>query len=198
MSTRDRILDAALTSFGTRGFESTSLDDLAADLGIRKQSILYYFASKDVLLGAVVDRTIAELGGVLEAALLRGERGWPRIEEVVRAVFRLASRQPAFLGLLREVNRMGPEVADELATRMGSLVSRAVHFLAADMKAGLLRQADPRFTLFFVYSTVVGTATDPAARTAMGVPGGIAGLRQLRRELLGFLRASLVVNPVTS
>ena len=197
MSTRDRILDAALTSFGTRGFESTSLDDLAVDLGIRKQSILYYFASKDVLLGAVVDRTIAELGGVLEAALLRGERGWPRIEEVVRAVFRLASRQPAFLGLLREVNRMGPEVADELATRMGSLVSRAVHFLAADMKAGLLRQADPRFTLFFVYSTVVGTATDPAARTAMGVPGGIAGLRQLRRELLGFLRASLVVNPVT-
>ena len=198
MSTRDRILDAALTSFGTRGFESTSLDDLAVDLGIRKQSILYYFASKDVLLGAVVDRTIAELGGVLEAALLRGERGWPRIEEVVRAVFRLASRQPAFLGLLREVNRMGPEVADELATRMGSLVSRAVPFLAADMKAGLLRQADPRFTLFFVYSTVVGTATDPAARTAMGVPGGIAGLRQLRRELLGFLRASLVVNPVTS
>ena len=98
MSTRDRILDAALTSFGTRGFESTSLDDLAVDLGIRKQSILYYFASKDVLLGAVVDRTIAELGGVLEAALLRGERGWPRIEEVVRAVFRLASRQPAFLG----------------------------------------------------------------------------------------------------
>lgn len=194
MSTRDRILDAALASFGTRGFESTSLDDLAAELGIRKQSILYYFASKDVLLGAVVDRTIAELGGVLEAALLRGERGWPRIEEVVRAVFRLASRQPAFLGLLREVNRMGPDVADEMATRMGSLVSRAVHFLAADMKAGLLRQADPRFVLFFVYSTVVGTATDPAARTAMGVPGGIAGLRQLRRELLGFLRAALAVN----
>ncbi len=193
MSTRDRILDAALASFGTRGFESTSLDDLAAELGIRKQSILYYFASKDVLLGAVVDRTIAELGGVLEAALLRGERGWPRIEEVVRAVFRLASRQPAFLGLLREVNRMGPDVADEMATRMGSLVSRAVHFLAADMKAGLLRQADPRFVLFFVYSTVVGTATDPAARTAMGVPGGIAGLRQLRRELLGFLRAALAV-----
>ena len=194
MSTRDRILDAALASFGTRGFESTSLDDLAAELGIRKQSILYYFASKDVLLGAVVDRTIAELGGVLEAALLRGERGWPRIEEVVRAVFRLASRQPAFLGLLREVNRMGPDVADEMATRMGSLVSRAVHFLAADMKAGLLRQADPRFVLFFVYSTVVGTATDPAARTATGVPGGIAGLRQLRRELLGFLRAALAVN----
>lgn len=195
MGNRDRILDAALTSFGTRGYEATSLDDLANELGIRKQSILYYFASKDVLLQAVLDRTIAELGGVLESALLRGERGWPRIEEVVRAVFRLASRQPAFLGLLREVNRLGPEMADELATRMGNLVSRAVHFLAADMKAGLLRQADPRFMLFFIYSTVVGTATDPAARTAMGVPGGIAGLRQLRRELLSFLRATLVAAP---
>ncbi|MDQ1395177.1 MAG: TetR/AcrR family transcriptional regulator, partial [Acidimicrobiaceae bacterium] len=41
--TRDRILDAALVSFASRGYEATSLDTLAAGLGLRKQTILYHF-----------------------------------------------------------------------------------------------------------------------------------------------------------
>ncbi|MGH9102669.1 MAG: helix-turn-helix domain-containing protein, partial [Acidimicrobiales bacterium] len=47
--TADRILDAALASFGARGYEATSLDALAEGLGVRKQSILYWFPSKEVL-----------------------------------------------------------------------------------------------------------------------------------------------------
>jgi AcrR family transcriptional regulator len=39
---REQILDAALQSFGTRGYEATSLDQLAVELGVRKQTILYY------------------------------------------------------------------------------------------------------------------------------------------------------------
>lgn len=193
MSTRDRILAAAQESFGTRGYDVTSLDALASELGIRKQSILYYFASKEALLTAVIEQTSAELGGVLEAALLRGERGWPRVEEVVRAVFRLVSRRPALLGVLREVNRLGPDATEVLARRLKPLIDRAVLFLEADMNAGLLRRADPRLLLFFVYTTVVGLATEPAARAAMGLPDGVAGLRRLRRELLAYLRAALAV-----
>ena len=45
-STKGRVLDAALASFGTAGYDGTSLDDLAVGLGIRKQTILYHFVSK--------------------------------------------------------------------------------------------------------------------------------------------------------
>ena len=55
-STRERILDAALRAFGTEGFAATSLDALATELGIRKQTILYYFPSKQAIFEAVVDR----------------------------------------------------------------------------------------------------------------------------------------------
>ena len=48
--TKARVLDAALASFGTRGFEATSLDAIAGDLGIRKQTILYWFPSKEAML----------------------------------------------------------------------------------------------------------------------------------------------------
>ena len=39
--TAERILVAAMGEFGTRGYEATSLDELARELGIRKQTILY-------------------------------------------------------------------------------------------------------------------------------------------------------------
>jgi hypothetical protein len=54
MTTRERVLAAALASFGGRGYEATSLDQLAVELGIRKQTILYYYPSKAELLDAVI------------------------------------------------------------------------------------------------------------------------------------------------
>ena len=60
-ATSERILDAALARFGTRGYEATSLDALAAELGITKQTILYWFGSKDGVLQAVVERIADEL-----------------------------------------------------------------------------------------------------------------------------------------
>src|SRR3546814_18958102 len=90
--TADRILVAAMAAFGTRGFEATSLDDLAGELGIRKQTILYWFPSKDVLLEAVVDRCAAEVTGRLERGLAGAGEGFGRVAAMVRVMFRLAAR----------------------------------------------------------------------------------------------------------
>ena len=64
-----------MVAFGTRGYEATSLDDLAGRLGIRKQTILYWFPSKEVLLEAVVDRCADEVTSRLVGGLARGRRG---------------------------------------------------------------------------------------------------------------------------
>src|SRR2546425_4512922 len=100
---RERVVDAAVVAFGTRGYEATSLDALAAELGIRKQTILYYFPSKEALLDAAVDQAALELAVSVEGALAGAGAGWDRVEAIVRSVFRLAGRRPALLGVLREV-----------------------------------------------------------------------------------------------
>ena len=68
-STKDRILDAALSSFASRGYEATSLDAVAKGLDLTKQSILYWFPSKDALLEAVIARSADDLSAALETAL---------------------------------------------------------------------------------------------------------------------------------
>jgi TetR/AcrR family transcriptional regulator len=191
ITTRDRILDAALLGFGTRGYEATSLDTLAAELGIRKQTILYWFASKEALLDAVVERGAIELAGVFDAALLSNEMGVDRIEAVMRAVFRYTVRRPQLFGMLREVERLGATTSASLAARLQPMIERAVRSVSALMEAGVIRRGDPRLLLSFLYSAVLGVASDVHAQAAFGVPRSPVGLRQMRRELFAFVRAAV-------
>jgi AcrR family transcriptional regulator len=190
--TRDRILDAATDLFGRRGVDAVSLDMIAAEVGVAKQTLLYWFASKDDLVQAVLVSAAHELSVMIEAAV-RAANDDPldRIEAVIRAVFRPAVRRPALLGLVREVSRLPAATADRLAADLSPLVDRAVTFLQNEMDAGRLRRADPRLVASLCYATVTGIATEPEALRVVGWEPSAAGLRRLRAELLAFLRAAL-------
>lgn len=190
-STRERVLDAALASFGTKGYEATSLDHLAVDLGVRKQTILYYFPTKADLLDAVVDRAADDLASALEAAVADAGDGFARVEAIVRSVFRLAMRRPELLGLLREVSRLGSPVATRLTERFEPLVARATAFLEAEMAAGRVRTCDARLLLLSVYSTVLGVATEVEVLRAVGIEPTLRSMAVRRRELLRFLHSAL-------
>jgi TetR/AcrR family transcriptional regulator len=189
--TDQRILDVASRFFGTRGFDATSLDDLGHELGLAKQTILYWFPSKQALLDAAVARGAAELSEALDRSLDRASHAEDRVEVVLRAAFRFAVRRPELLGLVREVSRLGEGRAADLRTRLGPLVDRAQAALAREMNAGTVRRADPAHLLLFTYSMVIGVATDIEAQRALGIDVSIASLARLRRELLAFLRAAL-------
>jgi len=191
VSTRDRVLNVALASFGTRGYEATSLDALAAELGVTKQTILYYYPSKEALLEAVIDRSAEELSAAMERSLARAGTGWDRVEAVVKSVFRLAARRPELLGLLREVSRLGPPYATRLIEALDPLVERARGFLEAEMDAGHVRRQDPRLLLLTAYSMVVGVAMEAEVLRAVGGEPTLRSYVKRRTERLEFLRSAL-------
>lgn len=202
-STRERVVAAALAAFGRRGYDVTSLDAIANELGVRKQTILYYFPSKEALLAAAVDQASVVVASALESSVSRSlarpvassvlrVSAWDRVEAIVRGVFRLAADQPEILGLLREVSRLGPPGATRFALRMEPLIDRATGFLEDAMERGELRRQDARLLLFMAYSSVVGVATEMEVLRALGVePTARTTVRQ-RRALLEFLRPALV------
>jgi AcrR family transcriptional regulator len=192
MTTRDRILGTSLDLFGTRGVDAVSLDEIARVVGVRKQTVLYWFESKDVLVGEVLGVAATELVVVIDAALRAApDDPLDRIDAVVRAVFRPAVRRPALLGLIREVSRVDAEQATRLRARLQPLVDRAVGYLAAEMAAGRLRQGDPGLIAALGYATLTGIATEPEALRAVGWQSDAIGLRHLRDELRAFIRAAL-------
>ena len=191
-TTGERILDAALDAFGTRGYEATSLDDLARELGVRKQTILYWYPSKDALLAAVIDRTASEVTRRLERAVVAAGPGFGRIEGIVLAMSRLVARYPAMLGFVREVSRLGPPASTRLTGAIAPLVDRASGYLAAEMDAGRMRRHDPRLLLLAAYSMVTGLATEVEVLRAFGEEPTLRSLVRRRNELLDLLRAALV------
>jgi TetR/AcrR family transcriptional regulator len=194
-STKERILDAALSSFAGRGYEATSLDAIAQMLEVTKQTILYWFPSKDVLLEAVIARSADDLSFALETALRGAGESWARVEAVVRSVFRLAARQPELLGLLREVGRLGPPAATQMTLALEPLVVRASSFLEAEMDAGTMRRHDPRLLLLAIYSTVIGMVTEVEVLRALGEEPTARSLVRRRADVLQLLRSALVVDP---
>ncbi|MGA1541156.1 MAG: TetR/AcrR family transcriptional regulator [Ilumatobacteraceae bacterium] len=190
--TRDQILDRATDLFGRWGVEAVSLDQIAQEVGVAKQTLLYWFASKDELVESVLAATAEELAVVVEAAILAApDDPLDRIEAVVKAVFRPAVRRPALLGLIREMSRLPSETSERVADHLRPLVERAIAWMRNEMDAGRLRRSDPDIVVALSYATVTGIATEPEALRVVGWTADTAGLRRLRTELVAFLRSAL-------
>jgi len=188
-STRDRILAAALGAFAERGVEATSLDSVAAEVGVRKQTLLYWFPSKEQLLFGVVDHAVDELGRVLsEAALAAGGDLGAQITAVVDATFRLGSIRPELLAVVREVARLGPPASTHLARAAEPLVATASSVLARSDGGDPARA---RAVLLAAGARVVGIATEAEVREDLGLPADLAWLRERRRSLIASLGAAL-------
>lgn len=177
-----RILDAAMTAFAERGVEATSLDSLAAGLGIRKQTILYWFPSKEQLLRAVIDLAVEELDDLLTSAVTAvGPDRQRRLRAAVDTAFRLGRTRPELLALVREVARTGPDALSYLRLALDPLLNRA----ASALLQGEGRDpAQVRAALVEVGARVVGLATEAELLASLGHRPDLAWLRLRRRSLV--------------
>jgi len=64
----EEILDAATRLFSERGFTETGIDEIGAAIGVTGPAVYRYFARKEDLLVAVVDRAVEHATGLAEAA----------------------------------------------------------------------------------------------------------------------------------
>ena len=63
--TKSEIHQAALELFSTRGYEKTSLREIAEQVGITKASLYYHYSSKQDLLKAIMGTFLADIQQVL-------------------------------------------------------------------------------------------------------------------------------------
>ena len=176
------VLDGAWDLMAREGVAALSVRQLARDLGVRQQSLTYYFRTKQDLLDALFADGFAQLRPLLEEAGA-GTGAGERLEATVEALLRYCTAHPEryHLMLQRTVPGFSPSEGshDVAVAALRVLLER----LAA---AGVNRPED----ILAVRGLINGLAAEQIAND----PGGNSYVRQARRALRALL-SGLATHP---
>ena len=114
---REQLLDIGRTLFAAKGFEGTSVEEIAAKAGVSKPVVYEHFGGKEGLYAVVVDREMRQLLDMVTGALTAGH---PR-ELLEQAAFALLDYIDAYTDGFRILVRDSP-VAQSTGT-FASLIS---------------------------------------------------------------------------
>ena len=152
--TVDSLLDAAVAVFNDRGYDGTSMEDLARAAGITKSSIYHHVKGKEALLGMALDTALAGLFSVLDEPASTEGPARDRLEHVLRrSVEVLDAELPAVTLLLRVRGNTPTELEAlerrrEFDRRVTELVARAID--EGDLRADI----EPALVTRLVFGTV--------------------------------------------
>ena len=100
---KNEILDAAEKLFSTKGFESTSMNDIQNEIGIARGTLYYHFKSKEEILDAIIERVTSRM--TLNAKAVAGDKSIPVIERLVKTVLVLRLRGEARDFLMEQIHK---------------------------------------------------------------------------------------------
>jgi AcrR family transcriptional regulator len=91
---REKILDAARTLFGERGYDATSIAEIGEGAGISKSVLYHYFGSKAGLYQALLEHDGREIVAVVAAVVPPPGVTTPRLRPGLDAFLRYLSEHP--------------------------------------------------------------------------------------------------------
>jgi len=160
-STRELILDEALHCFADRGYEGTSLNDIAAGVGIRRPSLLHHFPNKEALYADVFEMLLSEWLEGLEVAISSPTSGWDKAELVIRAGFDLFASTPDYVRIMRrEALDSGVHVGVDLAGFLRPLFDKACAYFTQEMQSGNFRQHNAQHLIITGYGAILTYFSD--------------------------------------
>jgi AcrR family transcriptional regulator len=145
-STRELILESAVSAVSEMGFEGLSLGELAKRVGMSKSGLFAHFDSKDDLQLAVLRHAAQQFVETVIAPALKAPRGEPRVRALFENWFRWASDDEArpggcvFVAAATELDdRPGP-LRDYLVSSQRDWLSALAHAARIGVDEGHFRK----------------------------------------------------------
>jgi len=147
------IVAEAEQQFARFGFEGVSLDTIAAELGMSRQNILYYYSSKEELYTAVLDSVLANWLGNMDT-LARENDPRTAIEKYVHAKLRFSQERPSGSAVFtREIMAGAPRYGEQLAQNVVPMLRADVRTFERWARMGLIARVDFTHLMFVIWSS---------------------------------------------
>ncbi|MEO6894540.1 MAG: TetR family transcriptional regulator [Ginsengibacter sp.] len=189
MAKKEKIIESALKLFSIKGFEGTSVREIAADAGVNVAMINYYFGSKEKLFESVVDYRASFLRGVF-SELVNNKKLSP-IEKIDFMIDQLVERKfsdAKFSHLLhRELwLELRPQLRNAISDILLKNINPVKTIIKEGIRSGVFQPVDVELTV----TTVIGTihyllTSDTICQKILGKKEGFSPFqnKQLKKRL---------------
>lgn len=167
----EEILRSAGRLFGELGVAGTTMTRLAAEVGLRQSSLYYYFARKEQVVAALVERANVVPLGVLDRIIADGGPPAVRLHRFVQADTVALCELPFDINEIHRIAARDPEQFSDYWRERRSLQRRIAAIVREGVEDGSFRKVVPATTALLVMSNDegvqnwfrTGSRTRPAA-----------------------------------
>lgn len=132
--TKNKILDAAIKVFATKGYHNAKMDEIVEESHTSKGSIYFHFPSKEVIFFAVIEKFVKLLENNLNESISEYDHGIERVDAALRTCLETFDKyrslakiflvQAVGLGEIYDVKQM--EIQDRFAKTIKKHLDEAV------------------------------------------------------------------------
>jgi AcrR family transcriptional regulator len=154
-ATRAQILRAAADLFRERGYPASTVDLIAARLGMSKASLYTHFRAKEAMLAAISRETIEAFTRDLSLVLVSDLGPEDQLRRVVRQHVRFVIANRSFLTVFfGEEANLPARFARSLAAQKDRYDKGVERIVAEGIRAGVFRDVPPRLVVFAILGMV--------------------------------------------
>ena len=151
---RNAVLREAARAFNARGFANTSLDDVAAALGVTKAALYHYVRGKQEILFECHMMTYDLGDQALAYARANGRNGLERAALTGRRFIELFTGEMGICAVLREHDVLEPPQRAEVQRRRDAFDRALRTFVDEGVADGSVRTLDPKLVVLFFMGAV--------------------------------------------
>ncbi len=142
---RDRLLQAAVTLFATRGYAATSTREIVAAAGVTKPVLYYYFQSKEGIFRAILEDAQRLVAEALQAGVAGRGTVRERIERLFLVMLAEFERHRMLVRFVNSVVWGPPQETPkcDISAFHGQLAAAFRRLVAEGIASGELRPARP-------------------------------------------------------
>jgi AcrR family transcriptional regulator len=146
---REQLITVARGLFAERGFEGTSIEEIAAQAGVSKPVVYEHFGGKEGLYAVVVDREVRTLLDGVAGSLTSGSER-ELVEQAALALLDYIENHTDGFRILARDSSVG-STGGSFATILGDIASQVEHILVATFKRrGLDAKTAPMYAQMLV------------------------------------------------
>lgn len=151
---RKALIHAAARAFNARGYHNTSLDDVAAELGVTRAALYHYIRSKQEILFEC-HMLVYDLGEqAIEHARTHGRNGLERACLIIRRFIELFNGEMGRVAVMSEHKSLEPAMQALIQKRRDDFDHEFRSVIDAGIRDGSIRAVDPKLAVFFAMGAV--------------------------------------------